>query len=347
MALSAESQRQTEDRSRQTAWNQNSDVNPHEEIRIVMIGKTGNGKSASGNTILNRKAFTSVLSPRSVTSECEKAKGMADGRRVAVIDTPGIYDTKYKEVEVVRKLKECISFSAPGPHVFLIVIKLARFTLEEQNTVELLQQVFGDKVAEYSLVLFTHGDKLGSKRIEDFFRKSQPLSNLITKCNFRYHVFNNTVPDSGQVPQLLAKIVTMVCDNGGTFYTNEMFQEAERAIHEQEEKLMKASALRKQREEEELRAVFEGDQLEEEIKALHELYKTKSREKAEKKNNFIETGLIVTTAEVGVAIGIAAASVGGPLCIVVGAVVGGIVGAVVGVLAPAAAKSLKKKCTVQ
>lgn len=59
----------------------------------------------------------SDLSPSSVTSECEKARGTVDGRKVAVIDTPGMYDTNYKEAEVIRKLKECISLSAPGPRV--------------------------------------------------------------------------------------------------------------------------------------------------------------------------------------------------------------------------------------
>lgn len=345
MAYSLQRQRQTN--ASQLMTTRTTDCDSRGEIRIVLLGKTGNGKSASGNTILNRKAFTSDLSPCSVTAACEKARGVVDGRMVAIIDTPGIYDTKYKEDEVFRKLKECISLSAPGPHVFLIVINLSRFTKEEQKTVELLQMVFGDKAADYSLVLFTHGDQLGGTRIEDFFSKSQQLSHLVTKCKQRYHVFNNTVSQHSQVSQLLAKITGIIHDNRGTFYTNVMFQEAERAIQEQVKKIMRANAEQKHREEEKLRAKFEGERLQAELKRLHQGYEKKSREKAEKKNKFIETGLIVQSAEVGVAIGAAAGAAGGPLCIGMAAVVGGVAGAVVGVLAPAAAKAMKKKCSVQ
>ncbi|KAM9390495.1 GTPase IMAP family member 7-like [Salvelinus alpinus] len=204
------------------------------DLRIVMIGKTGVGKSAVGNTILGTNIFISRPSANSVTGTCEKHQLQESDRMIYVVDTPGIFDTVLQHEDIKNEIVKCIQVSSPGPHVFLLVIQVGRFTKEEQNSVEALEEIFGPKASNHMIVLFTRGDELQGQTIQEYVRTGHPkLQEVIQRCGNRFHVFNNKDGNRSQVVELIKKIDDMVAGNGVEHFSEKMYQEAERMIKQQ------------------------------------------------------------------------------------------------------------------
>ncbi|XP_069053169.1 GTPase IMAP family member 4-like [Lepisosteus oculatus] len=200
------------------------------EMRIVLLGLTGGGRSSSGNTLLGRPAFRSDVSSSSVTRECQVDTAVTCGRRVTVIDTPGFFHTQIPEDDLKREVMRCVTLCPRGPHAFLLVLKADAHDDEERAALRRVLSWFGDEALRYTLVLFTRGDELDGP-VQDFYGGDADMAELVRRCGGRSHAFDNERPDErGQVAALLDKLDRMVDENGGGCYTNEMFRRAGEAV---------------------------------------------------------------------------------------------------------------------
>uniref|UniRef100_A0A3Q0RV15 AIG1-type G domain-containing protein n=1 Tax=Amphilophus citrinellus TaxID=61819 RepID=A0A3Q0RV15_AMPCI len=121
------------------------------ELRVVLLGNSLSQRSSVGNFILGETKFS--------TEEklycCMKVCGLIDEKTIALINTPDLLDPNISEDKLTEFLKQCVNLSAPGPHVFLLVLQPEDFTEEQQEKLQSILKNLSDQAFKHSLVLIS------------------------------------------------------------------------------------------------------------------------------------------------------------------------------------------------
>ncbi|XP_019624508.1 PREDICTED: GTPase IMAP family member 8-like [Branchiostoma belcheri] len=221
-------------------------IPPHADLHMVLIGKSGVGKSSTGNSIIGKEVFKVATVAASVTTKCNfhiRAFKNADSK-LSVLDTPGLFAThtspNNEEIQkMIEELCKMLTVFYDGIHALILVISgMSRFTEEDNNTLKIVQQIFGERFLDHTIVLITGKDGLKSSK-EEYLESTPPtLRDILNKCQERCIFFDNVTKDATVRRKQLAKLVTVaqeaVKEKNGP-YTG---QGAQEPLFEEGEKMM-------------------------------------------------------------------------------------------------------------
>ncbi|XP_033119999.1 uncharacterized protein LOC117119324 [Anneissia japonica] len=254
-------------------------VPPGPPLNIVVIGKTGQGKSSTGNSILFQDAFNDSCSSSSVTKACEWKTVTIDNRELLVVDTPGYLDTSFENpLNVQESLKFTSDEVARGLtvlndsiHAVLLVMKFGERCIAYDRAVILAaEELFGGALMDYGIICFSHKDEMERQEKRNKTNKEEHLKQLrsqsifrdiLDKCGNRVVYFNNLaaseVEQKAQLVTLIKLIdITLTKKNFVPFTTGKL-EEAREIVRQKREKEMAEAEERKLKVEEKRKEVDE------------------------------------------------------------------------------------------
>ena len=162
--------------------------------------------------------FESKASDQSVTKKSQFYVMEDNGKQLLVVDTPPLFGTFIDE-NPMWELAKIIGMTYPGFHAMIVVIKIGRFTKQENNAFGLIERLFGPEVFNRIILLFTGLDNLEADDMlfHDYVSNHirPELKQIASKCGNRVVGFDNRANESTRKQQVqeLLDIVERVYDS--------------------------------------------------------------------------------------------------------------------------------------
>jgi GTP-binding protein EngB required for normal cell division len=186
---------------------------------ILLIGRTGNGKSTLANVIINKndnfeEIFRESGGSTSKTREIKEEVFETNKIKCRVIDTPGLGDTSLSRVKTLQEIAKVYDKVKNGLSQILFVSS-GRFTPEETETYNLLKEIlFDEDITKYTTIIRTKFDNFEDeeeckKDVKSLFaEKNKAITEMLESCNKKIiHVDNPPINIVGNERRTKARIV--------------------------------------------------------------------------------------------------------------------------------------------
>ncbi|XP_035999573.1 GTPase IMAP family member 2-like [Fundulus heteroclitus] len=145
------------------------------ELRLILLGSSWSDKSSVANFLLEKNAFNK--NEESNTSI--KVSGMIKTTKAVVINTPDLLRQSISEPRLREHVEHCVGLSAPGPHVFLLVVE-QNISDQQKKRLYRILDLFSNDSFKHSLVLISTPGWETSGSNYPFHQR--PLQDLIRMC---------------------------------------------------------------------------------------------------------------------------------------------------------------------
>lgn len=111
-------------------------------IHVVFNEQTCAGKCSTGNTLLGVNRYKAPTSSKSCTKDSLSDSTVTRELILEVLDTPELIDTNRTAEELRNTVLNCMTMTNPGPHAFLLILKMKHVTDQEKRALYTWQKLF-------------------------------------------------------------------------------------------------------------------------------------------------------------------------------------------------------------
>ena len=164
----------------------------------------------------------------SETSYCTCESVIRKNKKLVVVDTPGMFDTRTVNELIIREVIRSCAFLSPGPHAIIFVFKAGdKFTEENKKTFTIYERLFGKTFWNHTFLVITNWDDMEKKdlSLDEYIDSCPDLQDVVRLCGTKCYAMGDA--GTNQETEVDTLIDAIEGNQNGVSLYNELFNRME------------------------------------------------------------------------------------------------------------------------